>query len=75
MPQRVTREDNEVLLAHFSEEELRFAIFQIHPDKAPCPEGLNPTFFRRFWSLFGKDIFHACFHWLEVGYLQPLLFV
>lgn len=45
---KVTEEDNSILLAPFTAEEFRSALFQMHPDKAPGPEGYNPAFFQRF---------------------------
>lgn len=44
-------------------------MFQMHPDKAPGPDGLNPAFFRRFWSLCGSDIILACKQWFSEGSL------
>lgn len=39
-----------MLLAPFSKEEFKKAVFQMHPDKAPGPDDLNPAFYRRFWE-------------------------
>ena len=41
----ITRADNEGLMAHFSELEIKNALFSMHPDKSPGPDGINPTFF------------------------------
>lgn len=45
---RVTEEDNVDLLKPFSIEEFRIATFQMHPDKALGPDGLNPAFCQKF---------------------------
>jgi hypothetical protein len=34
---------------------------------APGPDGLNPAFYKRFWSLCGVELFHAGVAWLEQG--------
>jgi hypothetical protein len=39
----------------------------MNSDKAPGPDGLNPAFFKRFWSLCGMELFHAGTAWLEQG--------
>lgn len=41
---RLTEEDNNMLLAPFTREEFKKAIFQMHLDKAHGPDGLNPAF-------------------------------
>lgn len=40
------------------------SLFQMHPDKALGPNGLNPAFYQRFWSLCGKDIYNGACDWL-----------
>lgn len=60
-------EDNDQLTCPFTEEEFRNATFQMHPDKSPGPDGLNPTFYQRFWHLCGKDIDNAGCNWLNEG--------
>jgi carbamoylphosphate synthase small subunit len=40
-----------------TKEELREALFQMHPDKAPGPDSFNPAFYQHFWDLCGDDIF------------------
>ena len=35
------------------------------PDKTPGSDGLNPAFFKFFYSVLGKDIFQACVIWFE----------
>ncbi|GAU39014.1 hypothetical protein TSUD_378900 [Trifolium subterraneum] len=47
---RVSEEDNERLSAPISKEELRLALFQMHPDKSPGPDGFNPTFFQKIYE-------------------------
>jgi hypothetical protein len=45
---RITQEDNDQLTMPITKEELRNALFQMHPDKAPGPDGFNPAFYQHF---------------------------
>ncbi|MCH99842.1 hypothetical protein A2U01_0020857, partial [Trifolium medium] len=65
IPHCVSDNDNHMLTSPFIEEEFQQAVFSMHPDKSPGPDGLNPAFYQKFWPLCGKDIFEACCSWLE----------
>ena len=39
----------------------------MHPDKSPGPDGMNPCFFQKFWSVVGLDMFQLCNHFLLHG--------
>lgn len=45
---RITQQENDMLLAPFTMEEFRKALFQMHSDKAPRPDGLNSAFYKHF---------------------------
>ena len=62
---RVSDATNDLLIASFTLEEFRTTIFQMHSDKSPGPDGLNPAFFQRFWPLLGNDVFISCSTWLN----------
>lgn len=66
-------EDNNALTCTFNTWEFRKNLFQMHSDKSPGPYGLNPTFYKRFWDLYGDNIFHARITWLEQGEFPPQL--
>jgi len=53
----ITEEYDRKMRKSFTMEEFRQALFQMHSDKAPGPNGLNPTFFKHFWHLCGPEIF------------------
>jgi hypothetical protein len=55
--QCVSMDDNIMLTTPNTKEELRQALFQMQLDKSPRPDGLNPAFDKRFWHLYGDDIF------------------
>jgi hypothetical protein len=70
---RISAEDNTLLEAPITKEELRTALFQMHPDKSPGPDGFNPAFFQNFWHLCGDDVFMAAKDWLQRGYFPSSL--
>jgi hypothetical protein len=70
---RVTTEENQSLIKEFVVEEFKDALFSMHSDKAPGPDGLNPAFYKQFWELCGKEIFQASKEWLLQGRLPKNL--
>jgi hypothetical protein len=70
---KITEEDNDRLVMPITKEELKEALFQMHPDKAPGPDGFNPAFYQHFWELCGNDVFEATKEWLERGYFPSSL--
>jgi hypothetical protein len=71
--QTVTNEDNLLLTTPFTKEEFRKAVFSMHPDKCPGPDGYNPGFYQHFWSLCSDDIFKDCCYWLDSGQFPATL--
>jgi hypothetical protein len=65
--QTIFQEDNNMLTKPFTMEEFKLAMFSMHPDKCPGPDGFSPGFFQHFWHLCGQDIFNECCMWLETG--------
>jgi hypothetical protein len=53
---RVTPEMNSELMAPFTREEVKSALFNIGDLKAPGPDGLHAIFFKRFWNMLGEDL-------------------
>ncbi|KAJ8765399.1 hypothetical protein K2173_012096 [Erythroxylum novogranatense] len=64
---KVTSLQNEMLIAPYTTEEIKTAIFSMHPDKSPGPDGFNPGFFQTYWDLIGKDVTQACLCTLNDG--------
>ncbi|XP_074306671.1 uncharacterized protein LOC141641928 [Silene latifolia] len=56
MENRVLDRMNLLLRAEYREEEVIEALNQMHPLKAPGPDGMNGLFFQSFWHLIGKDV-------------------
>jgi hypothetical protein len=47
---------NSKLIAPIEEKEVKEALFQMFPTKAPGPDGFPAHFFQRYWELCGKEI-------------------
>ena len=56
----ISNDDNSFLTAPFTEMEIKEAVFSMHPDKSPGPDGIYPAFFQRFWHVIGNDVCGAC---------------
>lgn len=55
----ITYDQNMMLLAIFSDIEVKDALFEMYPDKSPGPDGMNPTFYQKFWHIVGEDVVQA----------------
>ena len=53
---RVTTEVNNALLAPYTAEDVRKALFEIGDLKAPGPDGFHAIFYKRFWPMLGDDL-------------------
>lgn len=51
---------NSVLRAPFIGNEVRKALFDMHPDKAPGPDGMSVFFFQKFWDVIGEEVTMEC---------------
>lgn len=47
--------------------------FQMHLDKAPGPDGMNPTFFQIYWGIMGREVASCSQKWFEQGELPELV--
>ncbi|XP_042974784.1 uncharacterized protein LOC122306423 [Carya illinoinensis] len=64
---RVTAEMNEDLLKPYVAEEVELALKQMHPSKAPGPNGMSPLFFQKYWGVIGNSITTALLSALNSG--------
>jgi hypothetical protein len=65
----VLEEENEVLTAPFSEEEIKTAVFDMEYNKAPGPNGFPAEFFQFFWEIVKLDLM-GLFHEFHVERLS-----
>jgi hypothetical protein len=56
VPIKVTEAMNNSLVAPFRENEVKEALFQMFPTKAPGPDGFPAHFFQRHWDLCGAEV-------------------
>ena len=61
---QVTAEENDILTAPFSEEEVKAAMFQMEHNKAPGPDGFPAEFYQNFWDIIKADLMELfnCLH-------------
>lgn len=63
----ISSHQNAQLDQDFTGEEVKEALFAMHPDKSPGPDGMNPAFYQRFWNIVGKDVVELCLRTLSTG--------
>lgn len=56
IPSTISQVQNENLLKQIIEEEVKGALFQMHPDKSPGPDGMTPALFQKQWIIVGRVI-------------------
>ena len=56
IPTLVSEEQNKRLIIIPETEEIKEALFSIHPGKAPGPDGFSACFFQSNWRVVGEDI-------------------
>ncbi|XP_030478290.1 uncharacterized protein LOC115695360 [Cannabis sativa] len=63
----VSFEQNAELLLPVLEEEVRKALFQMHLDKSPSPDGMTLGFFQKSWAIVKGDIIHMVSQFFHHG--------
>ena len=66
---RVTLNMNKELLAKFKAAEIWKALKQMHPTKAPGPNGMSPLFFHQYWDVVGSYVISCVLEVLNLGVL------
>lgn len=67
MPRKISHDQNLKLLKEITDEEDRDALFQMHPDKAPGPDGMTPAFFQKHWKVVGEDVIKMTRNFFQTG--------
>ena len=66
----VTTEMNDTLIAPPIALEIKEALFSIHPDKAPGPDGFSASFYQSFWDIIGDDVVEDITSFFTTGTLD-----
>ncbi|XP_042958008.1 uncharacterized protein LOC122293496 [Carya illinoinensis] len=70
---RITPDMVEQMDLPFSEDEVKRALNEMHPTKAPRPDGMSPLFYQKYWSVVGKDVTESILHALNNGYFPSAI--
>ena len=65
---QVSDEENDLLTAPYSEEEVRKAVSLMEHNKASSPDGFPAEFYQNFWEVINLDL--LLFSYLHVGQLD-----
>lgn len=64
---------NARLIEPYTTEEVKRALFQMHPDKAPGVDGFSPRFYQKFWEKIKVDVSEEVLNFLNNGVLDTTL--
>ncbi|XP_042979806.1 uncharacterized protein LOC122309995 isoform X1 [Carya illinoinensis] len=67
LTRKVTVVMNVDLTTEFQADEVKAALFQMDPMKAPSPNGMSPIFFQKYWHVVGDSVISAVLQALSSG--------
>ena len=59
VPRKIMPEMSATLCSPYTNEEVKVALFQMFPTKAPGPDGFPAHFYQRHWDICGKEVIEA----------------
>ncbi|XP_056842959.1 uncharacterized protein LOC130495566 [Raphanus sativus] len=66
----ITPQMNQRLIRLATEEEVRQALFMMHPEKAPGPDGMTALFFQHSWNIIKKELLDLVNDFITSGELD-----
>lgn len=60
---------NRDLTRIFSAGEIKKALFDMDPSKAPRPDGMTTGFYQKYWDVVGEDVTKAVQHFIQTGHI------
>ncbi|KAH7847914.1 hypothetical protein Vadar_031561 [Vaccinium darrowii] len=70
---RVTEQMNQSLTRMVTYSEIRQALFDIDPTKAPGTDGMTAGFYQKYWEVVGADVVNAVQQFFQTGHLLKSL--
>ena len=70
----ITEEMNSTLSSEFTSTEVKQAMSQMAPLKAPGPDGMPLLFYQHYWNLIGDDISNTVLYYLNFATLPEHLY-
>jgi hypothetical protein len=70
---QIGQELYDILLQPVLLEEVKVAIFSMESYKSPGPDGFQPIFFKTYWNIVGKDVWHLVSEAFSTGVIDPKL--
>ena len=67
----ITHDMNRELLKDFKPDEVKRALNQMHPTKAPSLDGMPPLFFQKYWDIVGPCVLDCVLQALNSGTIPP----
>ncbi|KAL9671555.1 hypothetical protein QQ045_009124 [Rhodiola kirilowii] len=74
IPVAISYAHNRMLTEPYSELEIRRALFQLYPYKAPGLDGYQDGFFQKFWGTIKRDFTASCLSILHEGHIPEVNF-
>ena len=71
MEHKVTPDMQQILSSDFTADEIKIAVFQMGPTKAPGPDGMNALFYQKFWHIMSENVVNAVLDYLHYGVMRP----
>ena len=71
VPYKVTSDMRTFLTREYRAKEIKAALFQMRPTKAPRPDGMNAFFYQKFWHIVGDNVVNAVLEFFNTGHMEP----